>query len=398
MGSVEKRTRTLKNGKVKTFYLARWREPGTDRQPSKSFPKKGLAEDYVIAMEGDKLRGEYIAADAGKVTFKEYADDWLSSQTFDASTHNAVELRLRLHAYPVLGSKSLASLKPSTMQTWLKSLSKLAPSYQQVIFTNVSAVLSAAVADEMIRKNPCKAPSVSPPKATRRRVVPWEPKRVLAVRAELPERYQLVATLAVGLGLRQGEVFGLAVEDVDFQRGRVIVNRQVKLFNGNRQAFALPKFEKVREVPLPASVHDALKNHLQKFPAIAVTLPWKTTDGPPETANLVITSRESKALNRNYFNPFIWKKALEKAGVPVERDNGCHMLRHVYASTLLHDGESIKAVSEYLGHSDPGFTLRTYTHLMPGSDKRTRKAVDSLLRVTSVELPPETEVSAQVSG
>jgi integrase len=60
------------------------------------------------------------------------------------------------------------------------------------------------------------------------------------------------------------------------------------------------------------------------------------------------------------------------------------MLRHVYASTLLHEDESIKAVSEYLGHSGPGFTLRTYTHLMPGSDKRTRKAVDTLLRVSSV--------------
>ncbi|MFC4628295.1 tyrosine-type recombinase/integrase [Promicromonospora alba] len=158
----------------------------------------------------------------------------------------------------------------------------------------------------------------------------------------------------------------------------------MKLFNGNRQAFALPKFEKTREVPLPATVSKELKDHLKRNPAVAVTLPWKDTDGPPTTVNLIITSRERKALNRNYFNPFIWKKALEKAGVPDERDNGCHMLRHVYASTLLHDGESIKAVSEYLGHSDPGFTLRTYTHLMPGSDKRTRKAVDSLLGVTRV--------------
>jgi len=43
---------------------------------------------------------------------------------------------------------------------------------------------------------------------------------------------------------------------------------------------------------------------------------------------------------------------------------------------VLDAGESIRAVSEYLGHSDPGFTLRTYTHLMPSSDERTRKAVD----------------------
>jgi integrase len=53
-----------------------------------------------------------------------------------------------------------------------------------------------------------------------------------------------------------------------------------------------------------------------------------------------------------------------------------HALRHHYASVLLDAGESIKALSEYLGHSDPGFTLRTYTHLMPASEERTKKAVD----------------------
>jgi hypothetical protein len=46
---------------------------------------------------------------------------------------------------------------------------------------------------------------------------------------------------------------------------------------------------------------------------------------------------------------------------------------------LLDAGESIKALSEYLGHSDPGFTLRTYTHLMPASEERTKKAVDRAL-------------------
>lgn len=55
-----------------------------------------------------------------------------------------------------------------------------------------------------------------------------------------------------------------------------------------------------------------------------------------------------------------------------------HALRHFYASVLLDAGENIKALSHYLGHSDPGFTLRVYTHLMPSSDARARKAVDSL--------------------
>ncbi|HEU4917250.1 MAG TPA: hypothetical protein VFV13_11890, partial [Acidimicrobiia bacterium] len=39
-------------------------------------------------------------------------------------------------------------------------------------------------------------------------------------------------------------------------------------------------------------------------------------------------------------------------------------------------GVSIRALAEYLGHSDPGFTLRVYAHLMPESEDRARAVVD----------------------
>jgi site-specific recombinase XerD len=56
-----------------------------------------------------------------------------------------------------------------------------------------------------------------------------------------------------------------------------------------------------------------------------------------------------------------------------------HALRHFYASVELEAGTSIRALAEYLGHSDPGFTLRVYTHLMPSSENRARQAVDNVL-------------------
>lgn len=56
-------------------------------------------------------------------------------------------------------------------------------------------------------------------------------------------------------------------------------------------------------------------------------------------------------------------------------ENGMHELRHFFASALLDQGESIKAVAEWLGHADPAFTLATYTHLMPNSDERTKSAI-----------------------
>jgi len=109
---------------------------------------------------------------------------------------------------------------------------------------------------------------------------------------------------------------------------------------------------------------------------------------------LLLTSREKNALNRNYFNTFIWRPALQRAGVPDERVNGCHALRHFYASTALHEGETIKAVSEYLGHADPGITLRTHTHLMEGSAERTKRAIDAAFRAnTSSDAAPPVEES-----
>jgi len=40
-------------------------------------------------------------------------------------------------------------------------------------------------------------------------------------------------------------------------------------------------------------------------------------------------------------------------------------------------------MSEYFGHADPGFTLRTCTHLMEESAERTKRAVDAVFRASA---------------
>jgi integrase len=123
-------------------------------------------------------------------------------------------------------------------------------------------------------------------------------------------RYRIAVTLGSGLGLRQGEVFGLAVEDVDFLRGVVEVRRQVKVFGGNRLVFGLPKGDKPRTVPLPESVATELSSHLAAYPRQSVTLPWGTPAADKRSsAGLLLTTRERSALNRNYFNTRLWKAA-----------------------------------------------------------------------------------------
>jgi integrase len=62
------------------------------------------------------------------------------------------------------------------------------------------------------------------------------------------------------------------------------------------------------------------------------------------------------------------------------RKEGTHQLRHFYASVTLADGVSIKELAEYLGHKDPGFTLRTYAHMLPSSHQRARNAIDARMK------------------
>ncbi|WP_104106765.1 site-specific integrase [Nocardioides sp. 616] len=337
------------------------------------------AAAFADTVEADKLRGTYLDVDAGKVTFGVYSQDWLENRTFSRLTHEATELRLRLHVWPALGHLWLRHIRPSTIQKMMRSMD-LAETYRRVIFSNVSAILSAAVDDDLIAKNPCRASSVTKPSTSRRKVVPWPADWVISMHEAIPTKYALAVTLASGLGLRQGEVFGLAVEDIDFLRGNVAVRRQVKVFNGNKLALGAPKGQKTRTVPLPHSVARELNSHLARFPPQKVTLPWDVPDAQETvTTALLLTTRERKALNRNYFNTSVWKPAQIRVDIPLARENGMHALRHWYASVFLDAGESIRAVSEYLGHSDPGFTLRTYTHLMPASAKRTRDAIDQAL-------------------
>lgn len=357
--------------RVRDGWRARWRTPeGASR--SRNFKHKVDAERFLTITEATKLAGGYVDPAAGRVTFVEFATDWLSCQTFDPSTREAVESRLRVHILPTLGTIELRQIRPSTVQAWLRGRQETcAPRYVRVMLANLSAILGAAVEDDLIPRNPCRSTAVRAPAVQPTKIIPWTVEQVTAVVNAHPERWRAAPVVAAGCGLRQGEVFGLRVEDVDLVRHRVLVRQQVKLLGGH-PVIALPKGRKTREVPLPAVVAVAITEHLRQHPAV---------DG------LLFTSRESKLANRNFYNRHVWKPSLRSADVEPSRENGMHALRHFYASVQLEAGTSIRALADYLGHSDPGFTLRVYTHLMPTSEDRAREAVD-LAFDTSATTPP----------
>ncbi len=369
-------------------WRARWIEPG-GRERAKSFRTKDEAERFMTVIRHEIQTGAYVPPDRSRITLSAYAAEWLAGQQFDPVTRERVESALRVHIIPPLGTRALRELaaRPTSIQQWLSGL-KLAPSSQQRVLGQLSTIMRAACADGLISSNPCKNPVVRLPRRAVHKIEPWPPEVIAAVRAGLPDdRYRAMVDAGTGLGLRQGELFGVAAEAVEWLKRVVHVTQQVKIVGG-RLVFAPPKMAHSRVVPLAAQTGEALSAHVAAGYPAEVTLPWhepKTRrHGKPHTSLLLFTTPEGGVLDRNHFNKHVWMPAREAAGLADDRVNGCHMMRHVYASTLISKGVDVRTVAEYLGHTDGGaLVLRTYSHLMPDAEDRARKAIEDALSETT---------------
>ena len=359
----------------------------TGKQRKRNFPKKAGADPNTCASAfaakiADQLnRDAYIDPGRGKVQLRTYAEQWRAALTCDPATVMQIRSRLNVHVYPKIGDVSMGVLakRPSLVQQWIKGLERdLSASTIKGIVGWVSTIFKAAVDDGVVARNPFDAGSVRRPRVQATKAVPWDLAQVFAISRSLPARFRAMAWLGAGCGHRQGELFGVGLDDVDFL-GRVVhVRRQVRIVDGTL-VFSLPKGGKQRSVPLPDSVGLRLSAHIAEHGTTSVTLPWRVAGGDPVTVGLLFTVG-AEALDRNDFNR-IWRSARAAAGIADTRNNGMHALRHTAASAWLAAGVDIRTVAEYMGHTDPGFTLRTYTHLMPDAADRARKAMDVFFEV-----------------
>jgi integrase len=144
-----------------------------------------------------------------------------------------------------------------------------------------------------------------------------------------------------------------------------------------------------RTLPLPRVVAEALAEHIRQFPSAVDGTLFTTRHGRPW---------DQSHYTARHFNPAITRvneqaeerRAERKAGRTTDPElptipasTTPHALRHHYASVLIHAGESVIAVAERLGHEDATLVLRTYGHLMPDSEDRTRRAVEDAWAVDS---------------
>ena len=355
MASIDKRP----NG----TWRARWREYPNGPQKTRTFDRKVDAQRFLDKVSGDLLRGEYIDPTNARMVFQDYAEEWRRAQVHRRSTAEQCEIYLRKHAYPVLGQRPIGAIRRSEIQGWVKGLSsQLAPRSVEVAYRWAATVFRSAVADRLIPASPCIR--IALPATDDGEIVPLSVEHVHAMATAILPRYRATVVLAAGAGLRQGEVFGLSVDRIDFLRKTIRVDRQlVGVVRGGAPILGPPKTKAgFRTVPVPSSVIDELSEHIRVFGT-----------GPED---LLFTSTLERPLRRQTYNES-WHRARELTDVPSWAT--FHDLRHFYASMLIQHGCSVKAVQKRLGHQSAIETLDTYGHLWPDSDDETRDAVESIL-------------------
>jgi integrase len=315
-------------------------------------------------------RGE--AVDPSRLTLAEWLQHWLdvSRTNMAESTWEGYDELARLYVQPILGHVQLQRITPLHIEQLYAQLVKDKKSLFRcrAVGTFLSAALNQAVRQRLLATNPVR--QVRKPKPRPREIRPFTDKEARRF-LEALKTYRLYAlfALALGSGMRQGELFGLRWCDVDLEKEELAVTRTLAQVKGKRY-LKEPKSERSRRrLRLPGFVVEALRAHRERM--LTECLPVEG-DAP------VFCTRRGTWLKRNDLTKHVFKPALKRGGL---KDIRFHDLRHTHATSLLRRGKSIKAVSYRLGHASVQLTLQVYTHVLPVDDQELADTLDQVYAV-----------------
>jgi integrase len=202
---------------------------------------------------------------------------------------------------------------------------------------------------------------VDAPSVKRKAPVTFTPGQVkIFLESVRGNRFYPIYVLAFA-GLREGELLGLHVEDVDMENHIINVRHAVQYLIGKGLVITEPKTDSSkRAVKLPDFIWVVLKKHL---------------DSLKRNQGLIFTTGNGTPFSpRNLIRDF--KECLTSAGLPEIR---FHDLRHTTASLLLSQGVHPKVVQEMLGHSQISLTMDTYSHVLPGLQDEAATKMNGIL-------------------
>ncbi len=321
---------------------------------------RGAVVKKVRALEAQREAG--AIPQAGRPpTVEAWLEHWLTTiavARVRPSTLQGYESKVRQRVIPALGHHRLDRLQPEHLERFYAELlaEGLASATVLQIHRVLSRALKVAVQRGRVARNVCSL--VDAPSLKRQEVEPLnadEARRLLE--ACRHDRNAARWSVALALGLRQGEALGLRWADVDLDAGTVTVRQALQRQRGKGLVFVEPKSRAGRRtVMLPSSLRRALLIHRDAQEGERAQLEdlWQQND-------LVFAQHDGRPIDPGA-DYKAWKALLARAEV---RDARLHDARHTAATLLLQQGVPARVAMQVLGHSQITLTLGTYSHVVP---------------------------------
>jgi integrase len=406
-----KHKRGNSEGSIYRMQDGRWRAAVTCKDANGSPKRKTFTAATRHEVQGELAKALRdlqlgIPIVSEKQTVERFLSHWLEqiikNQVRPKTLRTYSDL-VKLHISPGIGHIALGKLSPQQVREFLnvKLASGLSPRTVKHLLVTLRGALAVAVKDGQIPRN--AAALVDPPRVPRSEHQVFTPDQAREfLTAAKGNRLEALFTVAVSLGMREGEILGLKWSDVDLDAGMLTVRAALQRVN-KRLTLVEPKSARSwRPIELPAVAVSALRHHQarQDQERIWAGSQWKETGH-------VFTTRHGTALDardmlRSYYK-LIGRKARRRVKEPQQPEPAprrfpvlrFHDLRHSAATLLLAQGVSAKYITELLGHSQVSFTMQTYAHVLKESQQQVASKMDDILNPAPVATSVATKL---VSG
>ena len=292
-----------------------------------------------------------------KITVSEALDQWYATSVepnLKANTKNGYQVNIR-HIKNGIGNIQIQKLSAMQIQSFYNGLEEqgLSPRSIQYIHTNLKSCLKYFNKMQVLSNNQAEFATVPRQVKAKNDYYTEQEVKELLEKTKNTDIY-LEILLAVGMGLRRGEVLSLTWKDVDFSKGILNIDKSVSTIKGQTIVSTTKTASGERKVKIPVFVLQALRERREKQ--------WserKIIGEAYQENNLVCCKSDGSYYNTGSFTTK-FSKLLKKFGL---RHIRYHDLRHTNATLMMSYGIPIKVMSENLGHANTGVTMDTYSHV-----------------------------------
>ncbi|MGW5876886.1 tyrosine-type recombinase/integrase [Nocardiopsis terrae] len=345
--------RKLSSGRYQARY---WGTDGRLRPAPMPFDTKKAAQRWLKLKAAEIAQGDWFDPEAGARSFGEYAAEWVKERDLTRKTRRTYEDLLRLHLNPTSGDMYLNAIKTADIRRWRATRLRRKKGKGQVpkAYRLMHAVLNTAVADKLIRENPCQIEGAGLEHSEERPVL--SVAEVFKLADAIKPRYRALVLLATFGNMRWGELAGLRRRNLDLDKRTVRIRETVTDVGGLYQGKPKSKAG-YRVVSLPELIMADLREHVETYAA-------------PGPDGFVFVGVRGNQLRRGNFSKY-WADACDSVGL---EDVHLHDLRHTGNTYAAEAGASLRELMKRMGHSSSKAAL-IYLH---AREEREREIADRL--------------------